>query len=459
MRKKINIPMTVCLVTGILTLGACAEYLDVKPIRSLAIPGTLRDLQAILDNETRRNTLYPYAGDVAADYYYLDEAGFNQLNDAFDARNIYLWKSDAVADRDWSNMYLNIFDVNVVLEEVDDAQLGGLTELDRRHIKGAALFFRGLAFYHLAQIFAPPFDEAGAEKLLGVPLRLSPNIETPTTRPSLAETYNQILHDLTEAVALLPTSTPVPVRPNKAAAHAALAKAYLIMGNYQNSLEHANACLDLYSELIDFNDLDPAAAKPVPALNKEVLLHLQMPNGGGGFNNTRAKVSPALHALYTADDLRTEIFYKENADGSYRFTGDYGTSATVTAPFCGLATNEVYLIKAECLARLGEIGLALETLNTLLKNRWKAGLFNPYDTDDAEEALKVIITEREKELALRGGVRWSDLRRLNKDSRFKRTVTREMGGTTYTLQPEDSRYTFLIPASVVQETGIPQNER
>lgn len=451
--------MIFCLLIGLFVIGACADYLDEKPVRSLAIPNTLRDLQAILDNETRRNTLYPYAGDVAADYYYLDEAGFNQLNDAFGARNIYLWEPDAVADRDWSNMYLNIFDVNVVLEKIDGVDLGGLTELNRQYVKGGALFFRGLAFYHLAQIFAPPYDNLKANQALGIPLKLSPNIETPTTRATLAATYNQIIRDLEESVELLPAETPVPVKPTKAAAHAALAKVFLVMEDYKKSLEHASACLDLYNELIDFNDLDPTAAKPIPALNKEVLLHLQMPNGGGGFNNTRAKVNPALYALYASGDLRKEIFFKENIDDSYRFTGDYGTSPTVSAPFCGLATNEVYLIKAECLARLGQTKSAIDTLNVLLKKRWEANLFEPYAVYDAEDALKLIIKEREKELALRGGVRWTDLRRLNNDDRFKRTLTRELGGITYILPPGDNRYTFLIPASVVQESAVPQNER
>lgn len=459
MSMKTKIQSAVSFFVAALTLTACTGYLDVKPDRSLAIPHTLRDLQAILDNETRRNTLYPYAGDVASDYYYLDDAAFNQLNDVFDARNIYRWASDAAADRDWQNMYLNIFDVNVVLDRVDEAGLGNLTERDRDQIKGTALFHRGWSFFHLAQIFAPPYDQGSSHELLGIPLRLSPSIEDRTTRSTLAETYEQILHDLYKAVELLPVVTPVAVRPNKAAAHAALARIYLIMGDYQNGLMHAEASLNLSDELMDFNDLDTTAMKPIAALNKEVLFHAQMPNGGGGFNNTRAKVLPELHAQYEKGDLRVGVYYKENIDGSYRFTGDYGTSNTVGTPFCGIAINEVYLTKAECLARLGKPRLALDALNELLEKRWEDGSFKPYDSDDSVEALGIIIAERHKELAFRGGIRWADLRRLNKEPQFSQRLIREIDGTTHVLEPEDNRYTFLIPVSVIQESGIVQNPR
>ncbi|GGH00122.1 hypothetical protein GCM10007415_40050 [Parapedobacter pyrenivorans] len=438
-------------------LASCARYLDVKPDSSLAVPKTLKDLQAILDNETRRNTSYAYAGDVAADYYYLLEADFNRLNDAFDARNIYLWAPDASADRDWNNLYLNIFDVNVVLEEAGSAEAGNLTETDRKRIQGTAHFIRGWCFFQLAQLFAVPFDSGSADQSLGIPLRLSPNIEAPTTRSSLAETYQQIITDLSRAIDLLPTSSPVAVRPDKAAAHAALARVYLIMGDYQRSLDHANAALELEDGLMDFNDLDPLATKPIEVLNIEVLFHAQIPNGGGGFVTPRARVDSVLYASYHDADLRKQVYYRQNADGTYHFKGDYGTNPGI--PFAGLATDELWLIKAECHARLSNADLAIESLNTLLVTRWEKSEFIPYQATDADEALQLIIAERNKELAFRAGIRWSDLRRLNKDPRFAKTLTRSMGSETYTLNPDDARYTFLIPANVVQQTGIEQNAR
>lgn len=437
-------------------LFSCQDFLDAKPVSSLAVPNKLQDLQAILDNETRINQGYLFAGDLASDYFYLNDADFNLLNTSVDAHNIYRWKPDVNTDQDWRN-YLKIFDVNVVLEQVDQAELGKLTEVDRQQIKGAALFFRGWTFFHLAQIFTPPYDPQSVDQLLGIPLKLSPNIEDPTQRSTLNETYRQIIEDLSNAADLLPISVPIATRPSKAAAYAALARVYLIMGDYQNSLEYANAALDLNSELLDFNELNPNAAKPIVVLNKEVLLHAQIDNGGGGFLNTRAKVNPLLFNLYDDADLRKYIYYQQNTDSTFRFKGDYGTNPGI--PFAGLAVNELYITKAESLAWLGNDVAALESLNILLENRFKRDDFIPYTVENVTDILSLIITERYKELAFRAGIRWSDLRRLNKYPKFAKTLTREIGGEIFTLPPNDPRYTFLIPVSVVQLTGIEQNFR
>lgn len=457
MNKKPNYLYTAGVALCAVLFSGCTAYLDVKPDRSLAIPHTLKDLQAILDNETRRNASYPFSGDIGSDYYYLGDADFAARNE--EARSLYLWHPEALAEQDWQSAYTKIFDVNVVLEAVDDAEHGNLPESSRGHIKGTALFFRGWLIFQLAQLFAPPYEPATAAQLPGIPVRLTANIEAPTTRASIAETYRQVIEDLEGAASLLPATSAVATRPAKAAAHAALARVYLIMGDYARSLQQAEASLALHDALMDFNELSTSANKPISVLNSEVLVHMQLPNGGGGFANTRAKVDPELHARYVDGDLRREIYFKPNTDGSYRFTGDYGTSTTATTPFCGLATDEVYLTKAECLARLGDAPAAMETLNTLLKTRWEAERFTPYVIDDPDEVLDVVINERYKELAFRGGIRWSDLRRLNRETRFAKVLTRVIDGTTYELPPNDPRYTLLIPQSVIDQTGIEQNSR
>lgn len=455
MNRQTNILIAIVLSFGFLI--ACTDYLSVKPDRSLAIPQTLKDLQAILDNETGRNLNYLFAGDVGSDYYYLNNADFYARNE--EARSLYIWDPQAIAEQDWRSAYTKIFDLNVVLETVDDADRGNLSETNRDEIKGAALFFRGWLFFQLAQVFAPPYKDNTAAELLGIPIRLTANIEAPTIRATLSDTYKQITEDLEEAAKLLPATTLIATQPSRATAHAALARVYLIAGNYANSLRHAEISLSMTDALLDFNELDRLANKPIPILNSEVLIHMQMPNGGGGFANTRAKVDSALVASYADGDLRRVIFFKPNADGSFRFTGDYGSSTTVTTPFCGLATDEVYLTKAECLARLGETTAAMATLNDLLETRWATEAFTPYTANSPEEALVLIIHERHKELAFRGGIRWGDLRRLNLDPQFARTLSRQIDGVVYTLEPNDLRYTLLIPQSVIAQTGIVQNSR
>lgn len=125
--------------------------------------------------------------------------------------------------------------------------------------------------------------------------------------------------------------------------------------------------------------------------------------------------------------------------------------------FGGLTIGELYLIRAECYARKGNRIEALKDLNTLLKSRF-SGNYIEISTSSSEEALARIISERRKELVFRG-LRWSDLRRLNRDSRFRVTLTKTLNGVTYTLPPQDTKYVLPIDEIEIRLTGIQQNER
>ncbi|RYE50331.1 MAG: RagB/SusD family nutrient uptake outer membrane protein, partial [Sphingobacteriales bacterium] len=119
-----------------------------------------------------------------------------------------------------------------------------------------------------------------------------------------------------------------------------------------------------------------------------------------------------------------------------------------------------FLIRAECSARTGNTEEAMADLNALMEKRWVRGKFKPFTAASPEDALTKILIERRKELIMRG-VRWSDLRRLNKDPRFAKTLKRVLiNGTdtkTYTLLPGDPRYILKIPADVIALTGMEQN--
>lgn len=80
-------------------------------------------------------------------------------------------------------------------------------------------------------------------------------------------------------------------------------------------------------------------------------------------------------------------------------------------------------------------------------------------SENAEEVLFAIITERRKELPFVGEIRWEDLKRLNKEERFQRTLKRVINGSTFTLPPNDKRYVLPIPLNEIQLSRIEQNER
>ncbi len=177
----------------------------------------------------------------------------------------------------------------------------------------------------------------------------------------------------------------------------------------------------------------------------------------GVFYATTCFTDSVLYNSYNVNDLRKTVFFKAGStSGTYFFRGQYSSS---TYEFIGIAVDEMYLTRAECYARLGNTGAAMNDLNTLMIKRWKNTV--PYPTftaTNADDALIQILTERRKELLVRG-IRWTDLRRLNQDSRFAKTLTRVLNGVTYTLPPNDPRYTLLIPLDEIQLQGEPQNPR
>jgi hypothetical protein len=108
---------------------------------------------------------------------------------------------------------------------------------------------------------------------------------------------------------------------------------------------------------------------------------------------------------------------------------------------------------------MGDFTGAMNLLNSLLQKRWRTGTFTPLTASNADEALIKIITERRKELPFTGHIPWIDLRRLNKDPRFSRTLKRIIDNTTYQLLPNSPNYVFPIPDEEIRLTGIPQNIR
>jgi hypothetical protein len=451
-KKSLYSLLCFCMLAS--TGMSCKKYLEAKPDRSLGVPATLRDFQALMDGQGMNNLL-PYAGDVASDDYFLDYADWSAFPlDA--ARNSYVWDPKAATNRDWLLSYIAVINCNVVLEGIDKASGA---PADKNKVAGQAYFFRGYIFYELANVYTLPYNKSSAGSDLGIPLRLKSDITAKTTRSTLAETYSQIISDFRHAAALLPVIPLVKSRPSKPAAYGALARVYLGMQDYANASLYADSCLQLYSKLIDYNTLDSTAVNPFPLFNDEVIFHGMSTGTDDVVDPYYAKVDTDLYRSYGRHDLRKPMFYFATAPGYYGFKGDY-TGQSYGQLFDGIATDEQLLIRSETNIRLGKVAAGIADLNSLLVTRFEKGNYVPYDGNmTADAALPLVLEEKRKELAFRSSIRWSELRRLNQDPRFAKTLTRQLNGKTYTLPPNDKRYAFLLPVSVIQISGVPQNSR
>jgi hypothetical protein len=463
-----------CLLLGVLACcgPACHKFLDQKPATNLLVPTTLSDFQALLDN-TDVFGLVPTLGEASADNYFLPDSFWYTL----DARehNTYIWAADIFGgvggQQDWNVPYQQVFYANVVLQGLDSVAGNPDSVAEWQALKGAALFFRAFAFYNVAQLFAPVYDSSDAPNdKLGVPLRLSPDVNLPSVRSTVQQTYDQVISDLLAAVGYLPAGTPNNYRnrPVKLAAQALLARVYLSTGNYALAGLYADSVLLAYPVLMDYNTLDTVATRPFVLLNPETLyqasfLGATIPIGGASYVtilegskfNVNTRIDTGLIASYDPRDLRLYLYYHYlPADSSY-LKGSYAGNFF---PFGGLATDECYLIRAECAARAGNVAAAMADINTLLTNRWMTGTFTPYSSNvPMDTALNIVLAERRKELAFRG-LRWTDLRRLNKAG-ANITLVRQLFGTMYTLTPTSKNYTLPLPPDVEAFTGMAQPQR
>ncbi|MES1160794.1 MAG: RagB/SusD family nutrient uptake outer membrane protein, partial [Bacteroidota bacterium] len=271
-------------------------------------------------------------------------------------------------------------------------------------------------------------------------------------RSTVQQTYDSILVYASRAVRLLPPAPNwYPTRPARAAAYGLLSRVYLSARNYTLARLYADSCLQLHSTLLDYNTADTNAQFPFSRTNPEVIFStVSLRSGPSAI--ARSFTDSILFNSYQADDLRRKLFFRS---GLY-FFGRYDENGYA---FSGIATDELWLTRAECYARIGQVDSAMNDLNQLLQNRWKAGAFTPVDAADADDALGKILSERRKELLYRG-LRWTDLRRLNKESRWAVTLTRTVNGQVYTLPPNDVRYVYAIPDNVLSfYTDMPQNPR
>ncbi len=460
------------LIGCVLLLIGCSksEFLSENPNRSQIVPTSLDDFQAILDRDIEMNGVgstargpVPGIGEAASDSYYVTDADFNGMLQP-QIQNYYLWAAKPyVGDvvYDWDYPYLVVFSANVVLKGLDNISFTSVNSRQYNTVKGQALFHRAHAYFQLAQIFAPPYHKENVTGKWGLPLRLEADLNEPINRATLQETYNLILSDLSTAKDLLTADVQVKTRPSKPAAFALLARTYLIMQEYESAYTYADSCLQLTGNLLDYNEVN--AELPYPFVggsqeHSEVIFSCNMisrPLMSYPFRPTFARVDSVLYSSYDEFDLRKKVFFNQEENG-VSFKGSYDGREY---NFAGLASDEIYLVRAEAAARLGKTEQALTDLNRLMVSRWKKSVvFQPYTANSPEEALDHVLEERKKELLFRG-LRWSDLRRLNLEG-FQIILERRIGNQIYQLIPNDLRYVYPIPNEVIAfHPEMPQNER
>jgi starch-binding outer membrane protein, SusD/RagB family len=397
-----------------LSFTACDDKLDLLPYQSL-------DESVALSSDANVKTVLNGAYDAIASASFL---GADILRNAElqGGDGELIWVGTFIGPREifnkqmndtnddalgmWNAGYNTINITNNVLSAIPVVD-----EMDRDRVEGEAKFLRAYSFFELVRSFAKPYEAGGGNSQLGVPLVLEPTREISdkqnVTRQTVEEVYQQIISDLTSAEQLLPNENEW--RASKGAAAGLLARVYLQMGNYEGARDAAdrvinlgvNSLLGSYPDLFgrDENSSEDIFATQVSTQDgtNSMTTFFSVPDYGG--RDGDIEILPEHLALYDPADLRLSLFFEGNAAmRSGKWNNQFGNIGL-------MRLAEMYLIRAECNARLGtEVGApALDDYNVI---HTRAGL--PAATS---VSVDDILYERRLELA-HEGFRIHDLKRL-----------------------------------------------
>lgn len=344
--------------------------------------------------------------------------------DATTANNVYYWIDG----------YRLINRCNLMIEGVTDAVAKGvITQAVGDDYIGQAKFLRAITHFELLVHFARPYNfTAGAThpgviyREVGVNTAGEIATETEKQRNTVAECYDKVLADLTDAENLI--TTKLTAKASRAAAIAFKTRVYLHKGDWANVIAEGN-------KLNGVHTLTATPNAPFVLANNlgntESIFSIQHSSTANpGVNGALASmfkqrllvsISPIIwrDPMWLATDKRREEGVMVRTTAGVKYTNKYTDNVNLTDAAPVIRYAEVVLNMAEAQARLSVANLptALTLLNSV-RNRSLA--------DPATEAytaasfptqatmVAAILKERRIEF-LAEGRRWSDIHRLQGD--------------------------------------------
>jgi len=368
----------------------------------------------------------------------------------------------------WTKNYAFIGNLNVVINGIENA-IGNDLNM-KNYIKGEALVWRAYSFYKLLQYYSPYNDNN-----LGIVIHLDPVTDVGTTKPkrkTQKESYQQIIEDCMNVLELLKV-TPTN-RWNFAYredfVYAMLASVYSFKAlsasaedsDWDNAANFATLAIgnrkliNNSTDLVKLFDASPnGVSSAVGYKNDEFYIRIM-----GGDNTSSIFGAGNFAAIYTnrsaygpgdgivnseysdgylISDIRKAVYFRSNKNSKYSLenitlsaggAGSYG----VIMPF---RLAEMYLIKAEALCRKNRTE-AFDVFEYFRKCRYTTLPNIPLTRD---ELLAEIIKERKLEFYQEIDMIWLDIKRLGI------TISKNIEGELYTLEPNDYRLSFIIPSS------------
>ncbi|MBE5321182.1 RagB/SusD family nutrient uptake outer membrane protein [Pedobacter sp. MR2016-19] len=417
--------MLVCIFTS-----GCKKFVDVDAPSNQLVTGTVFTNDNTVNSALAgmyNNFAISRSPDLQFSMSFLngcaaDEAQYSTSGSEFDAFTLNGLQADNVyLSSMWTSCYSVVYQANAVIEGVNSSS-GGISDAMKVEALGEAKFIRALCYFYLVNLWGD----------VPMPLSTDRSVNNSLSHSAKAIVYQQIIKDLNEAKGSLSAnysySSGQRTRPNKYAAAALLARAYLYIGDWANAEANATLVINAGSfSLLSTANLNGIFVKN----NAEAILQFDAsPSGTAGQGFTNEGESFALDITTIPDFQLSSGLLKAFESGDRRYTNWVGTTtyqgtayyyfskykqrvANTTAAgeyVTCLRLAEQYLIRAEARAKQANLTGAVADIN-VIRNR--AGLLNTTATLQSD-ILLAIEQERRIELFGEYGHRWNDLRRTGR---------------------------------------------
>ncbi|MGN6420986.1 MAG: RagB/SusD family nutrient uptake outer membrane protein [Pseudobacter sp.] len=426
----------IILVFLAVSFTACDKYLEVKP-KGLVIPEKLADYEGLLNSRTMTMTFPINLLDFTDDVFNKIDA-VNQSATA----NGYYWRPmisiDEKASPDiWGPLYRCIYDANVIINGVPEVPDG--SEIEKNRVIAEAKVIRANNYLELLTVFAKVYNPATAGTDPGLPMVTSIDVTDKTpARSTVKATIDAIIDDVKTAADVLPANNVNRYRVTKYVAYGLLSRIYLYMGDFANAAVYTSKALEATHAILDYNAYANADLLPVYDLNPEVLWQRAAVSGSPIF----MIYSEDLKTYFNSSDIRYSFITVTNNDG-------LGRSSLPGRYSFGIGFPEMYLTKAELLARDNQYNEAMAIVNMLRKKRIRTADYADQTAADGADALTKVLAERRRELAF-SGLRWFDMKRLDREGKMPevKRINKDNNQVEATLAPHSPNYTFEIPVRV-----------
>ncbi len=449
--KKINIITLFFLLSSLIMFSSCEEWLDIKPeseetvLEEVALQ-TGDDLQGLLN--AAYQTLSGCYGGAFQRYSDLMADEVHPLEPTSDKRlNVYKRYTTGyfTAFEPYNESYISILRANLVIENIDNVT--GLDEADKTQMIAEAKFIRALSHFAVLRLFAQPYGYSADNSHLGIGLKTSSVVEI-IPRSTVADVYAQLISDLTDAEAGLPTTSANNAYATSWAAKALLAQVYFQMHDYDNAFTKANDVIenggfvfDDYVEqrfVLEETTFDYGTEQVVASPSTEGIFKLVSNSGtsnaGGGFGVYRCDDDnvPSIRintTFYTQNaqtigaDKRTQAWYEvfnAGLDNEYvglkKYNLDY-----FDVPV--LFLTEQLFIRAESavLKTTADLTTAVADVNAIRTRSYGGESYNISGGATADVILNTIRFEKSLEL-IGEGYRVHDLKRRGSGNESDLTI-------------------------------------